>query len=248
MEANDRDEKEEHRAARRPVIVATCVGVAVLAALAAGIAWSSANAPQPDGGEAQGTEATVTAEKDDGATTPSTDTATSEAAADDGTAGDAPAGAAEGHPSDEHASEQGGDSTATGHKTDPSSSTVGGGDPAGGAGSAAGPSQRPQPGHEHSWAPMTATVHHDAQYQTVHHEGTYRGVCICNGCGARFDSDDAWGEHSKSQLLAGNYQCGSYHTQSVVVTPGWDEEVLVRDAWDETVTVGHYCTTCGAIM
>lgn len=119
--------------------------------------------------------------------------------------------------------------------------------------------------HTHNWVAQTQTVHHDAQYktvhhdaqyQTVHHDAQYKNVCVCNGCSAQFDTDNAWGAHSESQLLAGNYSCGSYHTINVVTQQAWDEQVLVQAAYDEqvlvsaaydeTVTTGYKCSSCGA--
>ena len=85
-----------------------------------------------------------------------------------------------------------------------------------------------KPQHIHNWVPQTTVVHHDAVYGTV---------CVCNGCNAQFETDNAWGVHSESQLLAGNYNCGSYHTINIVV----------QEAWDETITTGYICSGCGAV-
>ena len=94
-----------------------------------------------------------------------------------------------------------------------------------------------KPQHTHNWVPQTTVVHHDAVYKTVHHD---------NGCGAQFDTDDSWGAHSESQLMSGNYGCGSYSPNSIVVSPAWDETVEVSPAWDETVTTGYKCSGCPA--
>lgn len=93
-----------------------------------------------------------------------------------------------------------------------------------------------KPQHTHNWVPQTTVVHHDAVYKTVHHDAVYKTVCVCNGCGAQFDTDDSWGAHSESQLMSGNYGCGSYSPNSIVVSP----------AWDETVTTGYKCSGCPA--
>ena len=103
-----------------------------------------------------------------------------------------------------------------------------------------------KPQHTHNWVPQTTVVHHDAVYKTVHHDAVYKTVCVCNGCGAQFDTDDSWGAHSESQLMSGNYGCGSYSPNSIVVSPAWDETVEVSPAWDETVTTGYKCSGCPA--
>lgn len=144
-------------------------------------------------------------------------------------------------------------------------STPSGGSGSGSSSTPSGVSSSSKPSHTHNWVAQTKTVHHDAEYKTVHHDAQYKtvhhdavtkNVCICNGCGAQFDTDDAWGAHSESQLLAGNYKCGSYYTTNVViqqaydekvlVKDAWDEKVLVKAAWDETVTTGYKCSGCGA--
>lgn len=119
-----------------------------------------------------------------------------------------------------------------------------------------------KPQHTHNWVAQTKTVHHDAVYNTVHHDAeyttkhhdaVYKGVCICNNCGAQFDNESAFGEHSQTHFFDG---CQSYHTANVVIQEAYDETVLVKDAydeqvlvraaWDETVTTGYKCSSCGA--
>ena len=116
----------------------------------------------------------------------------------------------------------GGNSTSSGNG---SSTSNGGNSGSNGGSSNGGDESKPQ--HVHNWVPQTTTVHHEAVYKTV---------CVCNGCGEQFDTDDAWGAHSESQLMSGNYGCGSYSPNSIVVSP----------AWDETVTTGYACS-CGAV-
>lgn len=115
--------------------------------------------------------------------------------------------------------------------------------------------------HTHNWVSQTTTVHHDAQYNYVHHDAVTKGVLICNHCNAQFESVEAWGVHIDSYIneyLATNppFEEGthtilvpnaSYRTESVVVQPAWEEQVLVSEAWDETVTVGSVCASCGAV-
>lgn len=113
--------------------------------------------------------------------------------------------------------ETGGNSTSSGN----------GGSTGNGGNSGSNGSSENKPQHVHNWIAQTTTVHHDAVYKTV---------CVCNGCGAQFDTDDSWGAHSESQLMSGNYGCGSYSPNSIVVSP----------AWDETVTTGYACSGCGA--
>lgn len=128
-----------------------------------------------------------------------------------------------------------------------SSSGGGNGDSAGGGNSGSNGGGESKPQHVHNWVPQTTVVHHEAQVQTVHHDAIYKTVCICNGCNAQFDTDNAWGAHSESQLLAGNYACVSYHPSNIVIQDAWDETVEISPAWDETITTGYVCSGCGAV-
>ncbi|WP_416324004.1 hypothetical protein [[Clostridium] innocuum] len=132
--------------------------------------------------------------------------------------------------------ETGGNSTSSGN----------GGSTGNGGNSGSNGSSESKPQHVHNWIAQTTTVHHDAVYKTVHHDAVYKTVCVCNGCRAQFDTDDSWGAHSESQLMSGNYGCGSYSPNSIVVSPAWDETVEVSPAWDETVTTGYKCSGCPA--
>lgn len=143
------------------------------------------------------------------------------------------------------------------------SQNQGGGSSGNGGSSHSGNSGSSKPQHTHNWVAQTTTVHHDAQYKTVHHDAeyttkhhdaVYKGVCICNNCGAQFDNESAFGEHSQTHFFDG---CQSYHTANVVIQEAYDETVLVKDAydeqvlvraaWDETVTTGYKCSSCGAV-
>lgn len=128
-----------------------------------------------------------------------------------------------------------------------SSSGGGNGDSAGGGNSGSNGGGESKPQHVHNWVPQTTVVHHEAQVQTVHHDAIYKTVCICKGCNAQFDTDNAWGAHSESQLLAGNYACGSYYPSNIVIQDAWDETVEISPAWDETITTGYVCSGCGAV-
>ena len=114
--------------------------------------------------------------------------------------------------------------------------------------------------HTHNWVPMSMTVHHDAEYKIVHHDAVTKDVVICNHCSATFDTVDAWSDHIQvyiKEYLAtdppfddGTHMItvpnASYRTEPRVIEPAYDEQVLVKEAWDETVTVGYYCSICGA--
>lgn len=119
------------------------------------------------------------------------------------------------------------------------------------------------PAHEHSWTPVTKTVHHDAVYSTVHHDAVYdmvhhdavkEGRIVCS-CGAILEPAN-YEFHLNSSLENGTIDnCGGYYTTSVIVQEAYDEQVLVSAAydeqvlataaWDETVTTGYTCS-CGA--
>lgn len=103
-----------------------------------------------------------------------------------------------------------------------------------------------KPQHTHNWIPQTTVVHHEAQYQTIHHDAVYGTGVECNGCFAQFNSYEAWLAHSDSQLDNGNNNCMGYHTIKIVLEQAWDETVEVSPAWDETVTTGYTCS-CGAV-
>lgn len=99
-----------------------------------------------------------------------------------------------------------------------------------------------KPQHVHNWVPQTATIHHDAQYQTVHHDAVTEVHAICNNCNA--DITGNIDGHFKENFFSG---CGSYHTGNVVIQDAWDETIEVSPAWDETVTTGYICSGCGAV-
>ena len=102
----------------------------------------------------------------------------------------------------------------------------------------------------------TKTVHHPAvtHTETVHHPAVTHteSRSICNGCGADITGNER--SHAKAAALAGNYACGSCHSEPRTVTDSaaWNETVTVTDskAWDETVTVtdspAYYTCSCGA--
>lgn len=128
----------------------------------------------------------------------------------------------------------------------------------------------PEPAHEHTWVPVTVTIHHDAVTHTVHHdavtqtvhhdavtheEPVYEFRTICNTCGA--DITGHIPDHIGSVCI-GTYGVQQVQTGVNVVTDqeAYDEEVIIQEAWDETVTdqaayddvvtTGYRCSICGA--
>ena len=126
------------------------------------------------------------------------------------------------------------------------------------------PAKPSKPAHQHDWQPVYTTVHHEAQYRN---EPVYKDEIVyedrpvykwqaywtCNGCGARFNSDQEAGEHvlmicgtgytahkEKVQTGTEQVQVGTNRVQ-VGTNP-----VLVKEAWDEQVPNGQVCTGCGA--
>lgn len=98
------------------------------------------------------------------------------------------------------------------------------------------------PRHTHNWVPQTTVVHHDAAYQTIHHDAVVEYRCICNGCGADITGFET--SHFKDNFFNG---CQSYTNAPATVREAWDETVEISPAWDETVTTGYACSGCGAI-
>lgn len=125
------------------------------------------------------------------------------------------------------------------------------------------PAKPSKPAHQHDWKTEYKTVHHEAQYRN---EPVYKDEIVyedrpvykwqaywtCNGCGARFNSDQEAGEHvlmicgtgytaheEKIQTGTEQVQVGTNRVQ-VGTNP-----VLVKDAWDEKVPNGQSCS-CGA--
>lgn len=102
----------------------------------------------------------------------------------------------------------------------------------------------------------TEKVYHPAvtHTETVHHPAVTHteSRSICNGCGEDITGNER--SHAKAAALAGNYACGSCHSEPRTVTDSaaWDETVTITDsaAWEETVTVtdspAYYTCSCGA--
>lgn len=98
-----------------------------------------------------------------------------------------------------------------------------------------------KPQHTHNWVAQTTVVHHEAQYQTIHHDAVVEYRCICNGCGADITGFET--SHFKDNFFNG---CQSYTNAPAIVQEAWDETVEISPAWDETVTTGYTCSDCGA--
>ena len=102
----------------------------------------------------------------------------------------------------------------------------------------------------------TEKVYHPAvtHTETVHHPAVTHteSRSICNGCGEDITGNER--SHAKAAALAGNYACGSCHSEPRTVTDSaaWDETVTITDsaAWEETVTItdsaAYYTCSCGA--
>ena len=102
----------------------------------------------------------------------------------------------------------------------------------------------------------TEKVYHPAvtHTETVHHPAVTHteSRSICNGCGADITGNER--SHAKTAALAGNYACGSCHSETRTVTDSaaYDETVTITDsaAWEETVTItdsaAYYTCSCGA--
>lgn len=102
----------------------------------------------------------------------------------------------------------------------------------------------------------TEKVYHPAvtHTETVHHPAVTHteSRSICNGCGADITGNER--SHAKTAALAGNYACGSCHSEPRTVTDSaaYDETVTITDSaeWYETVTItdsaAYYTCSCGA--
>lgn len=101
-----------------------------------------------------------------------------------------------------------------------------------------------KPQHTHNWVAQTTVVHHEAQYQTIHHDAVVECRDICNQCGADITGNVAG--HMEQSFLNGG-SCVSHSNKYIETSPAWDEQILVSNAWDETVTTGYACSGCGTI-
>lgn len=107
------------------------------------------------------------------------------------------------------------------------------------------------PAHVHKYDIYHPAVTHT---ETVHHPAVTHteSRSICNGCGEDITGNER--SHAKAAALAGNYACGSCHSEPRTVTDSaaYDETKTITDskAWDETVTVtdspAYYTCSCGA--
>lgn len=102
-----------------------------------------------------------------------------------------------------------------------------------------------KPQHTHNWVAETTVVHHDAVYETVYHPAVKEYRNICNGCSADITGNEA--AHTENAMLNGNYACGGWHGEWVIISNEYNEQVLVQNAYDETVATGRYTCACGAM-
>ena len=80
-------------------------------------------------------------------------------------------------------------------------------------------------------------MHHEAEYETVHHDAVTKEQTICTGCHQAVADFSA---HKKEAMLNNNETCrnAGYTVKDITVQEAYDEKVLVKDAWDETVVTG----------
>lgn len=133
-----------------------------------------------------------------------------------------------------------------------------------------------QESHTHSWAPLTKTVHHDAEYQLVYvvdkaawdediyvDQAVYETVpAVRCGCGAEFADYSEWCAHEEyfgdvlNDFSHGSYSV-VYHQNQVGTEKvyartdrhpeeGHMESKIAKDAYDEQVVTGYKCSGCGA--
>ena len=122
-----------------------------------------------------------------------------------------------------------------------------------------------EPAHEHTWEPITETVHHeDGHYETVQtgtttvvdseawDEPVYETYARCSACGATFDNDVDIADH----VIDAHDNEASWDTVDVQVDTihhpaETHEEPVYEERWvdtskDKEETVGRRCTGCGA--
>ena len=104
----------------------------------------------------------------------------------------------------------------------------------------------PTTAHDFS-IPITQTVHHDAQYQTVSRQLSAQKIIIC-GCGSEFTSNNEWQNHCVANIeeygpfidCAGAYIVEERPGETVY------DYVEVSPAYDSEEVVGYKCSICGA--
>ena len=126
--------------------------------------------------------------------------------------------------------------------------------------------------HTHKWVQQyktetvpakTHTVHHDAEYKTVHHnavtheEPIYENHTICTVCGADLGtSEEVLDAHMAATGHGYSVEPVQVGSKTVTDQAAYDEKVLVKAAYDETVVDapgstkqvpnGYKCSECGA--
>lgn len=237
-------------------VAAICAGCVLAIALIGGGVWY-ATASQPQDARDTGSAVVSATEKKDAVGQDKADDAKTEKADEQESDAEDEAkdenSQTDGQATDTATQDDGGKGASGGNGSTASTGNNGGG---GNTGSASKPNggstggngggsstQTQQPTHTHNWVPVTTTVHHDAQYKTVHHDAVTQERSICNSCGADITGNES--AHMKEYALKGDMS-HSYSIVPVTVQAAYDEQVLVSGAWDETVTTGYRCSTCGA--
>lgn len=131
-----------------------------------------------------------------------------------------------------------------------SNTSTGGSKPSGGNSGGGSNGGNSKPSHTHSWVEQTTQqwvpnnvwIVDQAAWDEVVPGRTY---LLCS-CGATFDNDGAWGEHSKNAALNGDLN-HSYTVKVENTTIHHDEIGHWEDrGHNETVVTGYVCSGCGA--
>ncbi len=131
-----------------------------------------------------------------------------------------------------------------------SNTSTGGSKPSGGNSGGGSNGGNSKPSHTHSWVEQTTQqwvpnkvwIVDQAAWDEVVPGRTY---LLCS-CGATFDNDGAWGEHSKNAALNGDLN-HSYTVKVENTTIHHDEIGHWEDhGYNQTVVTGNKCSGCGA--
>lgn len=138
----------------------------------------------------------------------------------------------------------------SGGNTSPNNGSTGGSKPSGGNSGGGSNGGGSKPSHTHSWVEQTTQqwvpnnvwVVDQAAWDEVVPGRTY---VLCS-CGATFDNDSAWGEHSKNAALNGDLNHS--YTVKVENTTIHHEEIGHWEdrGYNQTIVTGYVCSGCGA--
>lgn len=131
--------------------------------------------------------------------------------------------------------------------------------------------------HSHHWKPIQQTIGVPAVYKTVSHPAmteeiwvvdetahteTVNEVYIECSCGSTFQNIADWDAHAYSELPLNPFASHSWtakikkidifhkekgHYETVIISPAWEEKILVTPASTKKVTAYYKCS-CGNIM